>query len=222
MKNTGVRIGIIWMAIAAVLLAVWLGGAVMAQREGPGPGRPGPMPPMQGPPIIMKAGSGGVFVLMGNVLTRYDAALAQKGSVKLAVQNDGQDPQRPMPPMPVIMLLSPGAHEKVLVLIGDQFFSVDSKSLAIVTAKLPPLPMMQPPPGDNPNPPDNGGAGQMGPGGPGRSPMGMAPMGMPMPGGLELQGNVLYMLRGPRIVGININDGSIVGPVPLPMPHMPG
>ena len=217
MKNTGVRIGIGWAAIAAILLAAWIGGVVVAQ-QGPGPGGPGgpggPIGPPMGPPLIMKAGAAGVFVLFGDTLTKYDAALAQKGSLKLGDQGATQDPQRPPMPMPTIMLLTPGASEKVLVFIGDRFFSIDAASLSVTAkATLPPMPT-PPPPGDNPNPPGDGG-GQIGPGEPGRRPM---PMGPPMPVGLELQGNVLYMLRGPQILGVNIQDGKIVGPAALPKP----
>jgi len=213
MKNTGVRIGIGWAVVAVLLVAVWLGGTVLAQREGPGPGRPGgPMQP-QGPPVIMKAGSAGVFVLIGNTLTKYDTALAEKRSLKLVDQSGAPDPQGPMPPKPTIMLLTPGANEKVLVLIGERFFSVDAGSLTVTArATLPPLPA-PPPPGDGGNPPGD----QMVPGGPGRP-----PMGPPMPVGLELQGDVLYMLRGPQVLGVNIQDGKIVGPTDLPKPPLPG
>ncbi len=203
------KTGIVWLVIAAVLVAVWIGGTVMAQRERP---EPAPRPPIQGPPIMMKAGSAGVFVLTGNVLTKYDAGLAQKGSVKLEVEPiETENGPRPMLPPPTHMLLSPGTNEKVLVVIGDRFFSVNAESLAIVAkVKLPMPPAPQPPTGDNPTPPDNGGdQPRMGP----RDPMRPGP---PMPVGLELQGNVLYMIRGPQILGVNINDGKIVGPVALP------
>jgi len=215
MGNTRVGSSVIWIAIAAVLVGAWYGGAVLAQRGAVGPGQPGPMPPMQGPPIMMKAGSAGVFVLTGNVLTKYDSALAQNGSIKLEVpKQQSDDVQRPMGPPPTHMLLSSGANEKVIVLIGDQFFSVDAASFKIAAkAKLPAVKLPTPP--DNaPVPPQDGPA-------PGMPPMMGPPMGQAMPVGLELRGDVLYMLRGPQIIGININDGKIVGPAELPKPQPP-
>lgn len=200
---------ILYLAIAAALVAVWFGGAVMAQREGP---KPPAMPQIPGPPIMLKAGSAGVFVLTGNVLTKYDAALSMKGSIKLDVDSgDTANVQQPAPPPPTHMLLSPGPNQKVLVLIGDRFFSVNAETFEIAAkAQLPPPPKPEPPARDNP-PTENGGdRPDVGP----RPPI--APPGPPMPAGLELQGNVLYMLRGPEIIGVNINDGSIVGPAPLP------
>jgi len=201
--------GIVWLAVAVALVAVWFGGAVMAQREGP---KPPPTPQIQGPPIMMKAGSAGLFVLTGNVLTKYDAALSMKGSIKLDVEaGDTANVRQPAPPPPTHMLLSPGPNQKVLVLIGDRFFSVNAESFEIAArTQLPPPPRPEPPDGVNP-PPENGGdKPEIGPKPP------VPPIGPPMPVGLELQGNVLYMLRGPEIIGVNINDGSIVGPAPLP------
>lgn len=205
MKSIGARIGIGWIVIG-LLLMIGVGGAVLAQRGQGGPGGP----PM-GPPIIMKASPQGVFLLTGNTLTKYDEALAIQKTITLDGQSNSSDSQRPQRPRPAMMLLN-GAGDKVLVLMGDEFFSIDAASLTVIAkATLPALPAVGPPPADGGNPPDGGG--QMGPGGPGRP-----QMGQPMPGGLELQGNVLYMLRGPQIIGINITNGTLVGPVSLPKP----
>lgn len=208
MRTAG-KMSILWLAIAAALVAVWFTGAVMAQREGP---KPPLAPQIQGPPIMMKAGSTGVFVLTGNVLTKYDAALAMKGSIKLDAEGgDMADIRQPAPPPPTHMLLSPGPNQKVLVLIGDRFFSVNADSFTIAArAKLPLPPKPEATSSDNP-PAENGDKPGVGP----------KPPVPPMPVELELQGNVLYMLRGPQIIGVNINDGSIVGPAPLPKPPAP-
>jgi len=213
--------------IVIALVAVWIGTAVMAQRGpgGPGgppgapggPGGPGMQPPM-GPGPIMKAGAQGVFVLWGPTLTKYDAALKEKGSLQLIGPPTDNPPAEgdqkpPMPPMPPngILLIAPagsGASEKVIALFGDQLVSVDAASLKIAAKAKLPAPEM-------PKPPDGTAMGN--PQGPGM----MMPQFFGPPPPIELQGRVLYILRGPQIVGVNVEDGKIVGPAALPKPQPP-
>lgn len=203
------------LVIGLVIVSV---GAVLAQRglramENPGgPGGPGGM---MLPPVVVKAGTTGVFILTGATLTKYTPELKEAGSLKLIDDaNTSNADQQPRLPATGILLIAPGAKEKVLVIIGEKFFSVDAATLTVVAkATLPKF--------EQPTPPD-GGAGmdnQPTPGGPGmpRGPM-MRPMGPPP---FELQGKILYGMRLPQIFGINIEDGSIVGPITLPKPELP-
>ena len=208
MRSTGARIGIGWIVVA-LLAAAGLAGAVLAQRGQGGPGGPG-MPPMRPgpPPVMMKAGTQGVFVLTGLTLHKYDPALTEHKELKLADEPAG-DVGRPMPPRPALMLIAGGASEKVLVLVGDDFYSVDAATLS-VTAKAT-LPAIKPP--------DQEGETTPGPG-PGPGP-GMRPMGPPLPV-VELVGQTLYVQRANQIIGISITDGKLVGPATLPKPPMPG
>lgn len=215
----------IWIVIAA-LVAVWVGTAVLAQQGpggpgqpgGPGfPGGPGMQPPMGSGPI-MKTGTQGVFVLLGPTLKKYDAALREQGSLQLInppINNpnppaDGarRPPMQPMQPGAVLLVApaAQGASEKVIAIFGDQVISVDAASLKIAAkAKLPDL--------QSPRPPD----GAMGnPQGPGMMPPFFGP-----PPAIELQGRILYFLRGPQIVGVNVDDGTIAGPAMLGKPQPP-
>ncbi len=208
------------LIVVCALVAVWIGTTVLAQRGpggpggfgGPGgPGGPGMQPPM-GPGPIMKTGAQGVFVLMGPMLRKYDAALKEKGSLQLIEPPTGNppadgEPRPPMPPMGILLIAPAGgqASEKAIAIFGDQFFSVDTGSLKVAAkTKLPAIELPKPP--DDANP---------GPGGP-------PPMGPPPgPGALELQGRILYILRGPQIVGVNVDDGSLAGKASLLKPPPP-
>lgn len=207
-----------WIVVVALVIVSV--GAVVAQR-GPramdnpgGPGGPGGMMP---PPVIVKAGTTGVFVLMGATLTKYTPELKEAGTLKLIDSATSTTSGQPKPPAAGVMLIAPGVKEKVLVIIGEKFFSVDAATLTIAAkAALPKI--------EQPAPPDSGTAldDQPAPGGPGGPGMPGCPMMKPMgPPPFELQGKILYAMRLPQIFGINIEDGSIVGPVTLPKPDLP-
>lgn len=190
----------LWV-LAVALCATCVATSASAQWGGPG----GPPPP------ILKAGSDGVFTLLGGLLVKFDAAtLQQTGTLQLldrpAPPPDGAQGDRPPmgPPRGQLMLAdATSGHGKVLALFGDQLFIVDAVTLKLANKVV--LPKPPPPPGQG-----NGDANQ----GPPPRPM----SGPPMPAALDLHGQMLYVLRGPQITAINITDGSIAAQAMLPMP----
>jgi hypothetical protein len=126
----------------------------------------------------------------------------------------GMNRQRPMAGA---MLITPGANEQVLVVIGDQFFRLEAATLTVkakATLPAPELPNANPP--MDPGAPDAAGPPE-GPGGPG----GPGGMGGGRPAELSLKGVTLYVLRGPQIVAVNTVDGKVTGTAMLPMPVPP-
>ena len=215
MKRT--KIITLWV-IAVALCATCVATSALAQGGAPGgpggpgwPGRPGG--PGGPPPPILRAGSDGVFSLLGGLLVKFDAAtLQQTGTLQLLEKPappDGSQGDRPPmgpPPRGELLLASlAGGHEKVLALFGDQLFIVDAATLKL-TAKVI-LPKLPAPPGQG-----SGDAAQ------GPPPPRFAP---PMPMALELHGQMLYVLRGPQIVAVNIVSGTVVAQGMLPPPKPP-
>lgn len=187
---------------------------VVAQMMPGGMGRfEGPGGPPQSPPVVlMKASPQGVFVLSGGLLVKYSpTTLQQVGSVEVDKKPGDQpappadnQPMLPRPAPPAGMLIS---GNKVFVVIGDRFVSVNAESLVIAAkSDLPKPPNAPKPAADVPQ-------GPMGPGaGPDQRPMGPIPM--------EISGNMLYVVRGSQILGIKVEDGSVVqGALPAKAPQ---
>lgn len=196
------------IVVAITALCAWQAVDVTAQRgpAGPGgpPGGPGIMAPMP-PPPMMKAGGNGVFVLLGGTLTKLDpVTLNQEGSLQLIEKpaDRGGSTQNNWPPLPPphgTLLIAPGSHEMVLVVIGDRFFRIDAAQFTVVANST--LPKPEPP--KSQNAPDQN-----------RQPA-------PPPQTVELHGSILYVVSGPQIVAVNITDGSVVGETTLPKPEDP-
>jgi hypothetical protein len=169
----------------------------------------------------LKAGDEGVFTLLGPALVKYSVDLASQETLVLlqppAARED--DEARPMPPsMGGVIVISPatgGRGEIVVVLLGDQFFSIEAATLNVIANTT--LPKLEPPSegagtqrtarsrgGNGDNQPGNG---QVGP--------------PPLPPMLELHGRTLYVQRGPQIMAINILDGTMIGQNTLPKPPEP-
>ncbi len=198
-------------AIVALIAAVWASGAVLAQRGPGGPGGPGDpgghgaMMPPPGPRTgAMEAGDSGLFVLAGPTLVRYSPDLAEQDTVQLldATRTSGTAAE---PPACGAMLIVPAegdAAEKLLVVIGDKFFAVDAQTLGIIaTGTLPDVEL----PADQQT--TAKGSGKHGPAGP-----------PPGPGALEYHDAALYVQRGPAIIAVNVEDGSVMGQATLPKP----
>ncbi len=194
----------------------------------------------QGPPPkakqVMDSGVTGVYILDGPNFTKFDSAtLVQSGQLELGITADKPvdttDTDKSMlpPPMPIpgdfkIYNPSDSASEYLLVVVGDTFYKIDGSSFTVAVKTL--LPEIQKPKikdvenkgdemqPDGPGPgipqdggPDMGGPGmgRPGPGGPG--------MPRPAPPKLDLNGDVLYILRGHNLTAINVTDGSITASV---------
>ena len=209
MKNRK-TLGIAFLVVA-VLAAIWTSGVVLAQRgpggPGPqaGPGGPGGMMP---PPVMqigmVKAGDSGVFILAGPTLVKYSADLTHQDTVQL-VEPPADTDVAPKPPLHGAMLLVPAdgdAAEKVLVVIGDKFFAVDADTLAIAATGT--LPAIDLPAGAKTT---TGNTQKQKPLGP-----------PPGPGGLEYNDGTLYIQRGPAVIALNAEDGSVIGQATLPKP----
>lgn len=204
------------LAAVAALIAAIAAGVVHAQMDrGPGPG-PGIAPPpmIQGPPRAdMKAGVEGVYILRGPTILKYNTGLQEPSTLVLIEpgkpRSDGEAGGPPPPIGPIEMLITPAGSgaEKVLVVAGDQFFSIDGATLKIVArATLPAVEL-----------PERAGEGPV-PGGPGPGPgFGPRPMGPP-PATIDLQGDTLYVMRANQIAAIRITDGKIVAQTNLPGP----
>jgi len=204
------------------MVAVWICAAVCAQGGGGGNrggGNRGGFGGQGGGAPAVKVGTQGIFVLTGGTLTKYDTKLKEQGNIKFVepaapVSTDSADtgapPRRQMPRSGVV-LIAPNADpakEKVLVVYGTDFFSIDAATFK-VAAKCK-IPDPEPPAGAA----DTSGApgGGMG----GRTMGGF--FGAPT---LELSGNTLYVIRGAQMVAINIDDASIVGKATLPQQAPP-
>ena len=133
-------------ATVAAVCACWFAAGVFAQRGPRGPIGPGGPPPMPAGPIV-KAGTTGLFVLMGGTLLKYDAAtLVQAGSLELLTKTDLPAPPGGAPadaPLPLIhgqMIVSSANTELILIVIADKFFSVDAATLQVVAKSTLPKP----------------------------------------------------------------------------------
>lgn len=205
---------------AITVLCVLFSVAAIAQQgkggSGNGPGNNQPPPP---PPVI-KAGADGVFVLTSGALYKLEAdTLTQVGSLQLiekqATQGKGSQTgnQQQAPPAGGAMIVAAG---KVLVVIGDQFFSIDATSLEIVAKTTLPKPSDGQNVGSAGTRSVKGKNGQGGQGSQGGQ--GNGQQGPPPPATLELQGTTLYVAHGPQIIAVNIDDGTILGQATLPKP----
>jgi len=216
--------------VVVAMVAVWICAAVCAQGGGGGAGGGGNRGGANrggfggqgfggGAPAV-KVGTQGIFVLTGGTLTKYDTKLKEQGTIKFVepappASTDSSDtaapPRRQMPRSGVV-LIAPNADpakEKVLVVYGTDFFSIDAATFK-VAAKCK-IPDPEPPAGAAPADPNAPGGG----------------MGARMMGGffgaptLELSGNILYVIRGTQMLAINIDDASIVGKATLPQQAPP-
>lgn len=220
---TGRTIKLLVSIIVVALLAVWVCSAVCAQGGGGGnaggrsnrggfggQGTGG----FGGNAPVVKVGAQGIFVLTAGTLTKFDTKLKEQGTLKFVEpapppSADSSDtstqPRRQMMPRGGVVMIAPNsdaAKEKVLVVYGTDFFSIDAASFKVAAkCKLP-----------DPEPP----AGAPAAGAPGGG------MGGRMMGGffgtptLELNGNTVYVIRGSQMVAINIDDATVVGKATLP------
>ncbi len=205
---------VIAIVVVFAVAAIWMNGAVLAQRGGgaqgrpggpAGPGAPGGMQPPPAPCIgMLRAGATGVYVLAGPTLIKYNAALEEQGKLTL-VEAPATTDAAPRPPLHGALLIAPATQtvpEKVLVVIGDRFFAVDGATFQVTATGN--LPAIEPPA-------DETAAADA------RKPQ--RPMGPPPgPGALEYHDGTLYVQRGPAIIAITIADGSILGQATLPKP----
>ncbi len=207
-------------AAVALAFAIWHSAGVSAQR---GPQAPVLPPPIPAGPAV-KAGASGLFVLLGGTLLKYDpVTLTPAGSLELAPKAGlpdppiGIPPNVPPPPIHAQMLISLGSPELVLVVINDRFFSVDAATMQIVAKTDLPKPEVGPPASETAKKvqkPRNPGSG------PKDGAQIVKPL-MPPIFHLELSGSTLYVIRGPNIIAININNGDITGQAELPKPPAP-
>lgn len=208
---------------AGTALVVMAAGSSLAQRPGGTAERPAGQAgqaaqPRQGnfgnfgnfggsvPPVV-KAAADGVYVLNNGLLTKFDTDLKEKGKVRLIdapAAPGAADAARQMPsrPAPGAMLIA--ANSKVVVVIGDQLFSVDAE-LSQAPAKVS-LPSMQAPPAAAPS----GGASDAG------QAMRMQFAPPPQVPVLEAQGNIVYVVRGIEIVAVDLVQNKVLGLASLP------
>ncbi len=219
MKRIRTKNWVNW-AVVIVLLGVMFGSIAIAQRGQGGPGGMGgpggPMGPMGqggpgGPPhpmVMIETGTSGVFVLAGCTLVKYDAALKEVGTLNLGEQSTSATDKPPMP-KPGEVLFSAGsgsAGDKILIVMGDEFYCIDATTLKVTVKAT--LPVVEPPKQENADT-QTMQTGK-GPGGP-----------PPAKAILKLNGQTLYIVRGPQIVAINIADGTVTGQNTLPKPPAP-
>lgn len=212
----GTRTKLIVSIVVVAMVAVWVcvasyaqggGGRTGGSNRGSGFGGQG----FGGAAAVVKVGAQGIFVLTGGTLTKYDTKLKEQGTLKFVepaapVSTDSSDtgapPRRQMPRSGVVLIApnSDPAKEKVLVVYGTDFISIDAATFKVAAkGKLP-----------DPEPPAGAPAGGMG----NRGGFGGTPT-------LELSGTTLFVVRGSQIVGINIEDGSVVGKATLPQQAPP-
>lgn len=239
------------LAVSGLLaVAVTTGFAQQfGNRQGQGQGGPGGG--MQMPPRLeMKTTATGVYVLQGNVLTRYTAGTLQKdGQATFAeptVTKQTTDQQAPPRPMVADFTITDTA---VLAVIGNDFYNLDVKTLAVkakATLPEPPQPPQAGPNGQGQGDRQQGGPGggqgmrggpgggqgmQGGPGGEqgmrggpgGGQGMRGGPGGPNGPMGQQMQltatGNTLYVLRGPQLLAVDIATGNVTGTVTMAKPE---
>jgi hypothetical protein len=222
------KYGTVYVALAAVVL---IGAGLVtsafgqvrdeAQQQGGDRRERMTMPPPP-PPLTVRYVGDSLLVLRGNTLVKLDEhTLEESGSVMLGEERaDMQDGQRILPrPLggpPLLIADGAGRSAAVLVILGDTFYRVQPRTMTVVaTTALPalPLPPMRredrgeqrgvPPADMEPAALPGMGAHGNGPGGHGMGP------GMP-PTTYELQGNTLYLVRGPQLMAIDVNSGKIL------------
>ena len=194
------------------------GSSLFAQQgQGPVPGQGQGMRFPQMPPApVVKIGNDGVYILSGQMLYKYTpVTLKFIDSIQLLEApapppNDGNGGQMMFPRIITpSMMIAPDAG-LVIVIAGDQFISVDAKSMKQKAKGT--LPSIQPP-GNRNAPGAQGGA-------PGAPPFGM--MGFAFgPPVMELQGNTLYITRMDQLVAVDIMTGKVTASTALPKPDAP-
>lgn len=154
------------------------------------------------PSVILKVAPKGVFVLSGDTLTKLDAvSLKTKGILKLAPKSDKSgnrsDTPNPMRALPTdgVMVLT---KDKVLVVVGGRFYSVDANTLRLIASITIPQP---------------GRPAQMGD----KDIDMQQQMRMTMMRGesnqikLVVNGNTVYIVTTSQITAINISGGKVTG-----------
>lgn len=204
--------------VAVAMVAVGLHSIAFAQPEvaantrntnRPNGGGPG-MGPMGGPMggmmpggpnrVVMQFSEGKLYVLQSGELVKYDGAtLKEEGTAQIAEKTTaapaGRNANGQQPPAgvgPAAFLISDG---NILLVAGNTFYRIDSKTMNI--AKQTALP----------TPDATAGQGGMRP-----------PMGPPQ---LELGGKTLFVVTGNRLYSINIAEAKVTGQVELKLPAPP-
>lgn len=239
---------IVLAAVLVVSLAIALVMLRYGHRMGPGFGGPPMVMLPEGHASMVKANSQGVFILIGNKLVKYNIdGLKTKNELKIEIPTVSKNAMPP-PPLPAMFdtVRSSAGVESVLVLTGNKMLVIDPTAFKVrqkVTLPSPPIPaagMMGPMGPGGPPPGMQGMGGSMGPEGPcqgmlgigdqmgpGGPPPGMQGIGRPglashgsgqPASGFTVSGDVVYLLRGPQLLGVNYVTGKIVGKTELPLP----
>jgi len=139
----------------------------------------------------MKAGTQGLFFLQGTTLLKFSSTLQAQGKLDLS------DASAKGRPQPGALLL---AGDDVLVVTGSTFYRVDGKTLTVSVKKALP---------------DVAKTTQTTQAANGQHQPPQPPMAPPE---LELNNRTLYLLRGPSLVALSIDDGSVLGQATLQKP----
>ena len=166
-------------------------GELGGQQQGGGMrGMPNGMPPMH-QLHQMKAGTQGLFLLQGSTLRKYSTTLQAQGTLDLSDTTAAAGGH----PHPGTFLL---AGDDVVVVTDSTFYRVDGKTMKVAVKKALPEATQS-------TQTANGQQQQQ-------------PQRPMPPADLELNNHTLYLMRGPSLVALSIDDGSVLGKATLPKP----